>query len=771
MKGKEYVFEFGGFYTRIRFEEAGIARITRNLRPFFPEEGTGAAVLKGGVPAAEKETDGAVCLRTEKLTVRVNKASGALSFFTPDDRLLLREPCRRPCVLAEKPKGENAAPGERALECRQNFVFGEDEALYGLGSHEEGRGNLRGGSRLLFQHNFKAVVPLMVSTRGWGILFDMGCLMAFHDDAEGSCLWADCTEALDWVFIYGDGTYRGLMKQVRALTGETPLLPRYALGYVQSKERYHDQKEILDTAAEYRRRGIPLDMIVLDWMSWPDGQWGLKKFDRERFPSPEKMSETLHDMNVRLMISVWPKMNGDRNSDRDEMREKGYLLPDGEVYDAFDPAARRLYWEQARDGLFRRGVDAWWCDCSEPFESDWPCAVKPELFERARLFTREAGRNMGSARVNLYSLNHARGMYEGQRSETDEKRVLNLTRSSWAGQHRYAACTWSGDVSAKWETLRRHIPEGLNFCAAGEAYWTADAGAFFPGSGKEWFIDGDFDGGCEDPGYRELYVRWLQYAAFLPMMRSHGTGTPREIWHYGEAGEPFYDAIAEAIRLRYRLVPYLYSLMARTNAEGLPMLLRPALLFPEDRALRDNDRLMMLGDFLLVSPVTRPMRYGPGGEELRGADTREEIYLPAGHVWHDLNTLETHLGGQTIKKDAPLNVIPAFVRGGAILPWGGNVQSTAETDDGNVEIVVFPGEDGAFTLYDDAGDGYGYERGEKCVIPFGWNDAEGVLTVGERRGSYPGMPEEIRLRVRLAGGEATEIPYRGEKTLLKLAER
>lgn len=789
----EIVLRMNGMHTRFQAMEEGIIRVTHTCRDAFLPAESDCVVNKGRTEALLHETEDAWHFAAGKITVRMDKKTGALRFLNRQGETLLREPGRRPRVLEEIPvyrhvfdearvqEGQSvdgarawAEPSRTvkdrtAYACRQNFVFDGQEALYGLGSHEEGIGNLRGHSRLLYQHNMKAVVPVLVSTKGWGILFDMGGLLAFHDDEQGSYLWADCADELDYYFFYGDGSYASLMGKYRLLTGETPMLPRYALGYIQSKERYVDADEMLRVAGEYRRRNVPLDMLVLDWQSWPEGQWGWKTFDRERFPDPSAFIDALHDLQVRFMISIWPSMQGEKNLDRQEMLENGCMLGNRLIYNAFDEKARKLYWKQAEEHLFVHGVDAWWCDCTEPFECDWQGKIKPEPLMRAKGNTDEAKKYLDPAKINMYSLHHSRGIYEGQRGVTEEKRVCNLTRSSCAGQHRYATITWSGDVSANWETLKRHVPEGLNFCATGESYWSTDIGAFFPnGQWDPWFYEGDFDEGVADLGYRELYVRWAQYASVLPMMRSHGTGTPREIWQFGEKGTPFYDAIEKAIHLRYRLVPYLYSLMAAGNQNGMPMLRVPALVFPGDALLRQNQEQMMLGDQLLIKPVTRPMYYGPDSTPLEAESQQETVLLPQGHEWYCWHTGRRYQGGQTVVTHAPLDVLPMFVRAGAVLPWGAVAQSTVAQKDMPLEILVFPGADGEFSLYDDAGDGYSYEKGEAAWIPLRWDDEKRLLTIGERRGAYPGMAEKRTFLVRCFGGTAREAAYSGNEITVQL---
>ena len=468
------------------------------MKTFVPDAGDVVISREPGT-CFVSETDDAYHADCGSTTLKIDKNTGSITYLSKAGEVLLREDEKRPCVMQEKPVMVNhfrkdaqirytqsidgvrassedyeTVESRKAYACKLSLVFDPEEGLYGLGSHEEGYGNLRGKSRDLYQHNMKAVVPMLLSTKGWGLLLDLGCLMTFHDDAEGTYLWADCADEMDYYFLPGDA--REVYRQYAALTGAAPLLPRYAFGFVQSRERYCSAAELIDTVQEYRRRRVPLDVIVQDWQTWPEGQWGWKHFDGTRYPDPAAMTETLHKMGAKLMLSIWPSMQGERNEDRREMLENDCMLGNRVIYNAFDSRARELYWRQARDGLFRYGVDAWWCDCSEPFEGDWHGAIRPEPFERVRLNTEEARKYLDPAKISLYSLYHSMGIYQGQRRETEEKRVLNLTRSSWAGQHRYATVTWSGDVSSTWEVLRRQLPEGLNFMAAGEGWWSTDAG-------------------------------------------------------------------------------------------------------------------------------------------------------------------------------------------------------------------------------------------------------------------------------------------------------
>lgn len=629
----------------------------------------------------------------------------------------------------------------------------EDEALYGLGSYEEGVGNLRGKTRYMYQQNMRIVQPMLVSTRGWAILLDAGCPMIFRDDESGTYLFLETVDELVYYVILEDDP-RGAIAAYRRLTGETPLFPKWALGYFQSKERYKSADELVEVASEYRRRKIPLDAVVMDWQSWPEGLWGQKSLDPTRFPDPEAMTGMLHGMHTHLMFSIWPNMQGE-GANRLEMMEKGFLLGNRSTYDAFDPAARAIYWRQAEEGLFRHGIDAWWCDCTEPFEDDWRGAVKPEPHERYAINTACAARYLDPAVSGMYSLHHSRGIWDGQRASGSTKRVINLTRSSYAGQRRYGAIPWSGDITATWDTLRRQIPEAMNFCAGGEPWWTLDVGAFFVTPRDPWFWRGDYPDGCDDLGYRELYTRWAQFGSMLPIFRSHGCDTPREIWRFGEAGEPFYDAIAASIALRYTLIPTLYSQMAAVRRDDANMLEALGVAFPDDPACYDVLDQYMFLQRLLVCPVTRPMLYGPGSTPLPATPMERTVRLPAGPGWYDFHTLTYLPGGQDIVAPAPLDRMPLYAKAGSILVLSPGGQYVDEDPNEVREIRIFAGADASFTLYDDAGDGYGYEAGEFAETVITWSEAERTVTLGTRKGSYPGMITGRSFDVTLVTPEGT----------------
>lgn len=810
-------FQHNGRRLRVAFTANEIARITYTEHRNFVDRPSRIVV-----PASEHTTfdlheDAEKwVIASSDLLAHISKETGALSFFTPTGKLLFREPERGGKRLTRKNVTRNVFDNSAAIqmqsidgarssatnyetivdrqafEAKLEFVFSEEEALFGLGSHEEGYGNLRGRSRELYQQNMKAVVPHLVSTRGYGVLMDCCSLMTFHDDALGSYWWADVVEELDYYVIAGDN-FDEVMRGYRKLTGMTPLPPKWAFGYVQSKERYVTADEILHVVEEYRRRDVPLDCIVLDWKSWPNGSgWGQKSFDPIRFPDAPGFISKLHELGARLMVSIWPIMTGGCENQR-ELIEKGLMLGNQATYDAFRPEARACYWEQARRGLFSNGVDAWWCDCTEPFEADWLGAVKPEPHLRLAINTQESKLYLDAGEINAYSLLHSQGIYEGQRRVESAKRVLNLTRSSYAGQHRYGTFTWNGDVCATWEALRRCIPEGVNFCATGEAYWTVDAGGFFvdnkPGL---WFWRGEYPDGCRgltamdahepdskdsgstDKGFWELYTRWLQYAAFLPMMRSHGTDVAREIWRFGDAGSIFYDAIAACIRLRYRLIPYLYSMAAAITFDGKAMVRALALEFPEDAQTHDIMDEYMFGRSLLVCPVVRPMYFGPGSQPLAGEPKTRPVYLPKGTRWFDFWNGAIYEGGQTIVASSPIDRIPLFARAGSVLPMTEVMRYSDEVRDAPYEIRVYTGADAQFDLYEDAGDGYGYEREEHVFIRMRWHQRQAELVIEKQEGSFAGMIEarDYRIVFMVPGGRYERVlHYTGEEVWVQLGEK
>lgn len=788
---------------RVEFVSPDIVRVRYTREADFLGNGTIVCVerTENKVPFQVVSRQGELSLQSDSLEVRVDLNTCALTYKDArTGKVLLSERQEMPRE-AEKTYMENVVydPDSRRIEktadgekevmdvlrrdtvgwtwkFRNHFRWSEGEALYGLGCHMEDFLDLRGKTMYLCQHNLKEMVPVLNSTAGYGLLFDAGCGMKFQDGAEGGFMELEAAKEVDYYFMKGS-TMDRVVAQYRKLTGQSPMMPRYIFGYIQSKERYTHSKELVDVVQEYRRRQVPLDVIVQDWNYWPGGQWGYMKMNRENYPDPRTLADSIHAWDAKLMVSIWP--NPTNCPQTKDFERRGFMLPRS-VYDAFNPLARARYWEYANGEFFGNGFDAWWCDCTEPLDADWRPMSEGYGWdsheERWKGNLALLDGVLGAERSSLFSLYHSKGLYENQRATTDRKRVVNLTRSSYAGQQRYSTITWNGDTHASWKSFAQQIPQGLNFMATGCPYWTVDIGSFFTRKGREWFRAGDFDAGVDDMGYREYYVRMLQYGAFLPLFRSHGTDTPREIWRFGRPGEPFYDSILRMIRLRYRLIPYIYSLAGKVTQESYTMSRLLAFDFADDARVHDIKDEFMFGPAFLVCPVTRPMYYDKGSVALQGVEKTRTVYLPEGTDWVDFWSGKKYRGGRDVKADAPIDRIPLFVRQGSIVPMGPVVQHTGELSGKELTIVVYPGRDAIFTLYEDEGDNYGYEQGRFSTIRMEWDDSRGVLSVGQREGSFPSMEESRKFRVVLGGsadevfreGAGVEVRYDGTATECRL---
>ena len=741
-------------------------------------------VAKGGympVSFVVEESIDTVCLKTARVQAEITLSTGAISWKHADGSDWAKEKGRElyetevvhyisgedeaavtrvKTVDGERSFAENLkAVVDRKAYCAKIFFnWDRDEGIYGLGQAEEGIYNYRGHNQYLYQHNMRTPMPMLVSSRGYGILVDCCSLMTFHDEVSDknekntrdSYLLLDTVEQIDTYFLGGE-SLDDVIRGYRYLTGKASLLPKWAYGYIQSKERYYTARELVDIVRRYREEGIPLDCVVQDWNTWVPGKWGEKILDQERYSDMKECAEEIRSLNAHTMVSIWPNMaSGGQN--HEELLKAGFLLNDFSTYNAFDENARAMYWRQAK-GLLEQGFDSWWCDSTEPFSGpDWCGERKREPWERYMLVGNEHKKYLDAASANSFALWHAKGIYENQRKDYKDRRVLNLTRSGYASGQKYGAVLWSGDTCATWETLRIQIKEGLNMGLSGYPYWTLDIGAFFTvgedwrkrgcgGSGdptRFWFWKGDYDDGVKDKGYCELYTRWMQVGAFLPMFRSHGTDTPREIWNFGESGTMFYDAIAKAIKLRYYLMPYIYSLAGAVHFEDGTIMRSLLFDFPQDHKAAEITNQFMFGPSLLICAVTEPMYYEAGSRALK----REKVwdcYLPKGSGWYDFWTNQYYEGGQTVKAEAPIDRSPIFVRAGTVLPVAEGLQYAEQKPEKPLKLLVYPGADGTFKLYEDEGDGYGYEDGAYAATAFFWNDRMRTLEIVSREGNYPGI--------------------------------
>jgi alpha-D-xyloside xylohydrolase len=707
------------------------------------------------------EGENEITLTTRRITLRINKETASIQYYDNKGKLLLKErdyesknleefsayktvidedtrveKVVTPDGAKEVVKDANKVFDQKLYRTRLYLEWQEQESLYGLGQNEEGYLDLRGTTVFLHQANKKIAIPCLVSSLGYGILVDTYSPMIFNDTNFGSYLYTEADYEMDFYFIYGndmDGVIRGY----RYLTGKATMLPKWTFGFIQSQERYETAQELIDVVKEYRKRNIGLDCIVLDWCSWQGNLWGQKTFDPERFADPSAMMDELHDNHVSLMVSIWPNMSKECDNFK-EFKDKDLFLQASSVYNPYIEEGRKLYWKQANEGLFCHGIDAWWCDSSEPFTPEWNHTWQPGPSTMYHEYYNTSSQHIPAQLTNTYSLYHARTMYEGQRDTTNEKRVVNLTRSCYTGQQRYGAILWSGDISANWITLKRQITAGLNFCASGIPYWTLDIGAFFIRKGVQWYWDGDYEKGYDDLGYVELFTRWFQYGCFLPIFRSHGTDFRRELWHFGEKGDIFYDTIIKFNQLRYRLMPYIYSMAGKVWKDDYTLIRMLAFDYPEDAIARGIDDQYMFGESLMVCPVVEPMYYDKNGVPIEGSSKTREVYLPKG-CWYDFWTNKYYEGGQTIIADAPIDIIPLFVKAGSILPMAQFMQYVDEMPNAPIKLYVYTGKDTEFELYEDEGNSYRYEEGEYAITKLVWDDKNQELVIGEPIGYYKGM--------------------------------
>lgn len=748
-----------------------------------------------------KKSNNVYTMTSDSLKVEINLESGAISYFDKKTNALIAKEKSTTPHYYEKVVTENVtydeasrrtvhtADGDKEVrdvlrrdtvgvtwKYRLNWQYKQDEAIYGLGSHIENVMNLRGSKIYLCQHNLKAMVPVLNSTAGYGLLINAGSEMIYDDDV----IEIGATQQLDYYFMKGK-TMDKTVACYRWLTGEAPMMPRYLFGYTQSKERYVSSQDLISTLSRLRSEHIPVDMIVQDWNYWENGSWGHMKMNTRDFPDKKLLSKTIHDMNAKLMISIWPTFSNSPQAD--DFIKRGMMINGTNAYDAFSEKARDLYWEYANNEFFSNDFDAWWCDSSEPLDADWSNQGqgydKDSHERRFELCSKKLGDALGHERSQLYSLYHSMGIYENQRKVTDRKRVVNLTRSSYAGQQRYATITWNGDTYAAWDSFKQMIPAGLNFMATGCPYWSIDIGAFFTKKGWAWFYNGDYPKGVDDMGYRELYTRMLQYATFLPVMRSHGSDTPREPWRFGKQGEPFYDSILKFIRLRYALLPYTYSLSSRVSNEAYTMTRALAFDFANDINVLDMRDEFMFGNSMLVAPVTTPMYYNKDSEPIQGVRMTRNVYLPSftqnvdgkakKGTWYDFWTNEQIESGISLSADAPIDKMPLYVRSGSIIPMCADaIEYSDQVDKALWELRVYPGADAEFTIYEDSGDSYDYEKGKSSTVLVKWNDKTKTLTINARNGQYSPTPSR-KFVVNVVGQNTVRtVTYSGKAVSVKM---
>lgn len=672
-------------------------------------------------------------------------------------------------LLTEKDYGAQFTPitydSFNSFLVRQAFMLDKDEAIYGLGQQQTGKMNQRNQALELRQVNSKICIPYIHSVKGYGLFWDNYSPTTFTDNPQEMAFDSQAGDCMDYYFIYG-GNADGVVGGMRDLTGQVPMNALWTYGFWQSRERYTSQEEIIDVVKKFRQLNVPIDGIIQDWRYWGDDfqDWNAVEFGNPAFPEPKRMIDEAHKLNAHMIISVWPSF-GKNTGIYKKLNDKGLLLdfktfPEpAKVYDTFHPEARKIYWDQMNEKIFSLGMDGWWLDATEP-----------EIFDNDRKLNQATYLGLYRKYFNAFPIVTVGSIHDNQRAVNSDKRVFILTRSAFAGQQRYGANSWSGDIVSTWDVLRKQIPAGLNFSICGIPYWNADIGGFHARTYPE---------GIKDTAFHELYVRWTQFGAFTPMMRSHGTDTPREIYLFGERGTWAFDAQDKFIRLRYALLPYLYS-TAWSVTNNADTYMRGLFMdFPQDAKVHDIDNQYMFGRAFLVAPVTESM-YVDEKRNVTLADVKsQQVYLPEGADWYDFWTGEKLQGGQQVNKETPIDIMPLYVKAGSILPVGPEVQYATEKKWDNLEIRIYRGADGDFTLYEDENNNYNYEKGDYSTIAMHWDDKAETLTIDACKGQFPGMLKSRKFRVVVVdnkhgiGGNPAEktdktIFYNGKQIKTKL---
>ncbi len=675
------------------------------------------AVTKTSWPAAPwtiQSSDSDVKVATALMKITITKKDGAILFADAGGKKLFQDYDRT--LTPVEVNGEKTYHAEMFSN-----LWDSTEGFYGLGQHQAGVWNYHGESVELSQANTNISVPMFLSSNGYGIFWNNASRSRFNNRFPHELyLSSEVADTVDYYFLYGPD-FDKIIASYREMTGAAPMFGKSAYGFWQCKNKYESQAEVLGVAHKYRELHIPVDNIVQDWFWW--NTMGEPVFNKN-YPDPKGMIEDLHENHFHVMFSFWPYFRPG-SPVYDEMDKRGYFVdktkvsgfhPQGQaLYDAFNPAARDYYWHLIDKGLFKIGADAWWLDTDEP---------ETEGRETNILVNNKIALGSGARYANLYPLMTTTAVYEGQRKASDEKRVFILSRSAFAGAQRNSIAAWSGDVESNWLSFARQIPAGLNFELSGIPYWTTDIGGFIIGN-------------PDDPAYRELFVRWFEYGTFCPIFRVHGTRTTNqnELWSYGSEAQKI---LTNYDRLRYRLMPYIYSLAWKTTSEAYTPMRPLAMDFRTDtRALNIGDQFMF-GPALLVNPVTEP------------SATSRRVYLPKSK-WYDFWTGRSVDGGSTIESSAPLDHIPLYVRAGSILPMGPDVEYAAEKPANPIELRVYTGASGSFTVYEDENDNYNYEKGARATIRIDWDDVTRKLTIGARQGTFPGMLETRTFRIVMVG--------------------
>lgn len=707
-----------------------------------------------------KKENNKIFLSSDSMTVCLNLETGKVAYTD----------FKGNCLLTEKDYGTQFTPVKygdyETYMVRQAFLLDKDEPLYGLGQQQKGRMNQRNQKVVLRQENQVTSIPYIQSPKGYGVFWDNYSVTTFTDNLMETAFDSESGKCSDYYFMYGSSADQ-VVKCMRDLTGQAQMNSLWTYGFWQSREKYESQEQLLEVVKKYRDLKVPLDGIIQDWRYWgaDDADWNGLMFNNPLFPDPKQMIDDVHKMNAHIAISVWPQF-GRNTQVYKEFKDKNMLLSfnlwpgDVRLYDPFNPNARDIYWDYLNKNIYSLGMDGWWLDATEPEISD----------NDVNKYNQPTYAGPFRDVANAYPLATVGGVYDHNRKIAGNKRVYIFTRSAFAGQQRYGANSWSGDIKSSWEVLHNQISAGLNFSICGIPYWNTDIGGF---NSCEYYPEG-----VKDPRFRELYVRWTQFGAFTPMMRSHGTCTPREIYQFGEQGSWEFNTLEKYIRLRYKMLPYMYSVAWDVTSNGGSFMRALFMDFPNDKNVFDINDQFMFGRSLLVAPVTEPMYVDNDRKEDFGMIKTKKVYLPEGTDWIDFWKGNKISGGQTVHREVPIDIIPIYVKAGSILPIGPDVQYAEEKKWDNLEIRVYPGADGEFLLYEDENDNYNYEQGMYSTILFEWDDTQKTLIIGKRNGEFPGMLKNRKFKIVVVNEEQgigdmpaskvnKTVHYRGKQICVK----
>jgi alpha-D-xyloside xylohydrolase len=780
----------GGNHLQVTFYTPQIVRVVKSpVGSRLPQTASEVVIMAplGGKMITTESSSRSVRMKSSALTVVIDKRTGLVSFASDRGKNLLKEKSVR-----FEPRTQGADQGRYVVS--QTYQLDREEPIYGLGTIQDGKLNRRGLTKVVEQTNLEDFQNVVQSVKGWGVYWDNYSRSLFEDKAEGMTFKAEVGDCADYYFMYG-GNADGVNRCMRQLTGDVPMFPLWTYGYWQSRERYHSSAELLDVVDRYRKLRVPLDGIIQDWQYWGSNYtWNAMDFLNESFANGKQMIEKVHQNHAHFMISIWANF-GPKTIQYRKLNERGLLFnfetwpqsgiagwpprmdyPSGvKVYDAYSDEARNIYWDHLKT-LFNYGVDAWWMDSTDP-----------DFFNAKEADYEQQGA-MGSWRSvrNLFPLVTVKGVYDRQRKASADKRVFIMTRSAFAGQQHYGAGLWSGDVASSWDMLRKQVPAGLNYTMTGCPNFNTDIGGFFCGA---YNVNGS-QSAPKNPQYQELYVRWLQYGLFCPVFRSHGTDAPREIYQFGAKGEPIYDAIENTIGLRYKLLPYLYSTAWQVTSAGESYLRALNYDFADDKNTWDMADEFMFGRSILATPILDPQYTGEkivkednmSGWDKKSSEQPEQYqqpdfteaktvrkYLPKGADWYEFYSEKRFTGGQYVTLPTRIDRNMMFVKAGSILPLAPVMQYAQEKPWDDLNIVVYPGRDATFTLYEDEGDNYNYEKGVYSTITMKWDNYTRTLVIGPTIGHYPGMLTQRKFRVRLAAMEEDKVlDYSGKEISVQL---